>query len=70
MSRKAAQRLRPLATVTLRWTARAVLLVGIGLGLLATPLVLTTRIIPPLAPHDPVMVIVVDHGDTPSLVLP
>jgi hypothetical protein len=70
MPLQAAKRWRPLAAIILRWTGRGVLLVGALLGLLAMPMALTTRIIPPVAPHDPVTVIVVDHGDTPSLVLP
>jgi hypothetical protein len=54
----------------LRWILRSVIVVGIILGLLALPLVLTTRVIPPAAPQNPVTVIIVDHGDTASLVLP
>ncbi len=54
----------------LRWTLRATVLLGAVLGLLALPLACTTRIIPPAGLRESVTVIVVDHGDTPSLVLP
>jgi hypothetical protein len=56
--------------ITGRWAARAMLLLGMTLGLLALPMLFTTQITPPLTLADGVTVIVVDHGDTPTLVLP
>jgi len=60
----------PSARTVLRWTGRGILLLGTLLAVLSLPLACTTRVIPPPSPLDPATVIIVDHGDTPSLVLP
>jgi len=54
----------------LRWTGCGALFLGMLLVVLWLPMTCTTSIIPPASPLEPVAVIIVDHGDTPSLVLP
>jgi hypothetical protein len=53
-----------------RWLLRVVVAVVVVLGLLAAPMACTTRILPPIGVQDPVTVFLLDHGRTPSLVIP
>lgn len=56
-----------------RWWTRALLpplLLGSVLGLLAAPLACTATVYPPADPSQPTAIFLLDHGRTPSLVLP
>jgi hypothetical protein len=52
------------------WALRGLGLAGLGLLLLASPMACPTTVVPPADPADPVTVFLLDHGRTPSLILP
>jgi hypothetical protein len=53
-----------------RWPVRCVLVLVLVIGIFSLPLVCTTTIILPTKPSNRVTVYLLDHGHTPSLVLP
>lgn len=54
----------------LRWLIETVIVIAGVLGILAVPLACTTVVVPPAGVAEPVPVFLLDHGRTPSLVLP